>query len=235
MHALSIFLYNLGYNAPFKDDAIDPKVLNRIMEEIENDPNKTTIQNQIIRSMQKALYTTQNIGHYGLAFGFYSHFTSPIRRYPDVMTHRLMKKYLAGGTTGPKDQGYFEALCLRCSEREKDASEAERNSIRYKQVEYMSYRIGQEVNCLVSGITNFGVFLEDEYSKCEGLVKFKDLGDEFFKFDQKSYTVQGDRGTIIRMGDVYKCKVAKTDLELKTIDYQIISKVREMGKKKLQK
>lgn len=97
----------------------------------------------------------------------------------------------------------------------------------------MSYRIGSEVNCLVSGITNFGVFLEDEYSKCEGLVKFKDLGDEFFKFDQKSYSVQGDRGTIIRMGDVYKCKVMKTDLELKTIDYSIISKVREMGKKKL--
>lgn len=92
MHALSIFLHNLGYNAPFKDDTIEPKVLNRIMEEIENDPNKTTIQNQIIRSMQKAIYTTENIGHYGLAFGFYSHFTSPIRRYPDVMTHRLMKK-----------------------------------------------------------------------------------------------------------------------------------------------
>jgi ribonuclease R len=235
MHALSIFLHNLGYNAPFKDDTIEPKVLNRIMEEIENDPNKTTIQNQIIRSMQKAIYTTENIGHYGLAFGFYSHFTSPIRRYPDVMTHRLMKKYLAGGTTQARDKGYYEALCLRSSEREKDASEAERNSIRYKQVEYMSYRIGSEVNCLVSGITNFGVFLEDEYSKCEGLVKFKDLGDEFFKFDQKSYSVQGDRGTIIRMGDVYKCKVMKTDLELKTIDYSIISKVREMGRKKISK
>jgi ribonuclease R len=233
MHALSIFLYNLGYSAPFKDDTIDPKDLNRIMEEIEQDPNKTTIQNQIIRSMQKAVYTTQNIGHYGLAFGFYSHFTSPIRRYPDVLTHRLVKKYLAGGTSGPKDQGYFEALCLRCSQKEKDAAEAERNSVRYKQVEYMSYRIGTEVQCLVSGISNFGVFLEDEYSKCEGLIKFKDLGDEFFKFDQKSYTVQGDKGTIIRMGDVYKCRVEKADLETKTIDYKILTKVREMGKRKL--
>jgi ribonuclease R len=148
MHALSIFLHNLGYNAPFKDDTIEPKVLNRIMEEIENDPNKTTIQNQIIRSMQKAIYTTENIGHYGLAFGFYSHFTSPIRRYPDVMTHRLMKRYLIGETTSPQEKGYYEALCLRSSEREKDASEAERNSIRYKQVEYMSYRIGSEVTCL---------------------------------------------------------------------------------------
>ncbi len=235
MHALSIFLYNLGFNAPFKDDTISPKDLNRIMDEVEKDPNKTTIQNQIIRSMQKAIYTTQNIGHYGLAFEYYSHFTSPIRRYPDVMIHRLMKKYLAGGTTEPKDQAYYEALCLRSSEREKDAAEAERNSVRYKQVEYMSYRIGSEVTCLVSGITNFGVFLEDEYSKCEGLVKFKDLGDEFFKFDQKSYTVQGDRGTVIRMGDVYKCKVMKTDLELKAIDYQMISKVREMGKRRLDK
>jgi len=233
MHALSIFLYNLGYNAPFKDDTIDPKDLNKIMDELENDPNKTTIQNQIIRSMQKAIYTTDNIGHYGLAFAFYSHFTSPIRRYPDVMTHRLMKRYLKGETTDKQEKAYYEALCLRSSEREKAASEAERNSIRYKQVEYMSYRIGTEVECLVSGITNFGVFLEDNYSKCEGLVKFKDLGDEFFKFDQKSYTVQGDRGTVIRMGDVYKCKVVKTDLELKTIDYQMISKVREMGKRRL--
>ncbi len=231
MHALSIFLYNLGYNAPFKDDTIDPKDLNKIMDEIDKDPNKTTILSQIIRSMQKAIYTTDNIGHYGLAFGFYSHFTSPIRRYPDVMTHRLMKRYLKGETTDKQEKAYFEALCLRSSEREKAAAEAERNSVRYKQVEYMSYRIGQEVECLVSGITNFGVFLEDNYSKCEGLVKFKDLGDEFFKFDQKSYTVQGDRGTVIRMGDVYKCKVVKTDLELKTIDYHMISKVREMGKR----
>jgi ribonuclease R len=145
-----------------------------------------------------------------------------------------MKKYLAGGTTSPKDNSYYEALCLRSSEREKDAAEAERNSIRYKQVEYMSSRIGTEVTCLVSGISNFGVFLEDEYSKCEGLIKFKDLGDEFFKFDQKSYTVQGDRGTIIRMGDVYKCRVDRTDLETKSIDYKILSKVREMGKRKLQ-
>lgn len=235
MHALSIFLHNLGFNAPFKDDTISPSDINKVMEQIENDPSKTTIQNQIIRSMQKAIYTTKNIGHYGLAFPYYSHFTSPIRRYPDVMIHRLMKKYLAGGTTEAKDYSYYEAMCLRCSEREKDASEAERNSIRYKQVEYMSRRIGKEVTCLVSAITNFGIFLEDEYSKCEGLIKFKDLGDEFFKFDQKTYTVQGDRGTVIRMGDVYKCVVVKTDLETKTIDYKIISKVREMGKKRLEK
>lgn len=231
MHALSIFLHNLGYYAPFKDDTISPHDINKVMDEIENDPNKATIQNQIIRSMQKAIYTTKNIGHYGLAFNFYSHFTSPIRRYPDVMIHRLMKKYLAGGTTTIQDVAFYEALCLRSSEREKDASEAERNSIRYKQVEYMSYRIGQTVECLVSSITNFGVFLEDEYSKCEGLVRFKDLGDEFFKFDPKSFTVQGDRGTVIRMGDVYKCRIEKTDLELKTIDYKMLEKVRELGRK----
>lgn len=235
MHALSIFLQNLGYRAPFIDDTISPDDINRVMKEVEDDPNKTTIQNQIIRSMQKAIYTTKNIGHYGLAFDYYSHFTSPIRRYPDVITHRLMKKYLVGGKSTPQEAAYYEALCLRCSEREKDAAEAERNSIRYKQVEYMSYHIGETVECLVSGITAFGVFLEDEYSKCEGLIKFKDLGDEFFKFDKASYTVQGDKGTIIRMGDVYKCKVVKADLELKTIDYQILSKVREMGKKKLGK
>ncbi len=236
MHNLSIFLFNLGYKAPFKDDTVSPFDLNRVMESLEkdNDPNKTTIQNQIIRSMQKAVYTTQNIGHYGLAFQYYSHFTSPIRRYPDVMIHRLMKRYLLGEKTSPEEFGIFEAMCLRCSEREKDAAEAERNSTRYKQVEYMSTKIGKEVTCLVSALTNFGIFLEDEYSKCEGLIKFKDLGDEYFKFDEKSYSVIGDRGTIIRMGDVYKCIVEKTDLELKSIDYKMIQKVREMGKRKIQ-
>jgi ribonuclease R len=233
MHNLSIFLFNLGYNAPFKDDTISPYDLNNVINSLEGDPNRTTILNQIIRSQQKAVYTTQNIGHYGLAFKYYSHFTSPIRRYPDVMIHRLMKQYLKGGTTDAKEFGVYEAMCLRCSEREKDASEAERNSIRYKQVEYMSTKIGQEVTCLVSALTNFGVFLEDEYSKCEGLIKFKDLGDEFFKFDEKAYAVIGDRGTIIRMGDVYKCRVEKTDLELKSIDYKILTKVRELGKKKI--
>jgi ribonuclease R len=233
MHALSIFLHNLGYYAPFRDDTISPHDLNNVMKEVENDPNKGTIQTQIVRSMQKAIYTTKNIGHYGLAFNYYSHFTSPIRRYPDVMIHRLMKKYLSGGVTDKKDVAYYEALCLRSSEREKDAAEAERNSVRYKQVEYMSYHIGETVNCLVASVTNFGIFLEDEYSKCEGLVKFKDLGDEFFKFDQKNFTAIGDKGTVIRMGDVYRCTVVKTDLEMKSIDYRMEEKIRELGRKKL--
>jgi ribonuclease R len=145
-----------------------------------------------------------------------------------------MKKYLSGGVTDKKDVAYYEALCLRSSEREKDAAEAERNSVRYKQVEYMSYHIGETVNCLVASVTNFGIFLEDEYSKCEGLVKFKDLGDEFFKFDQKSFTAIGDKGTVIRMGDVYRCTVIKTDLEMKSIDYRMEEKIRELGRKKVQ-
>jgi len=232
MHALSIFLYNLGYNAPFKDNTISPHDLNQVMAEAENDPNKATIQTQIVRSMQKAIYSTQNIGHFGLAFKYYSHFTSPIRRFPDVMIHRLMKKYLAGGTSDDKDLAWHEAMCLRSSTKEKDASEAERGSIRYKQVEYMSYRIGTEITALVTGLSPWGIYLEDEHSKCEGMIRFKDLGQEFFKFDEKAFVVTGDQGTIFRMGDVYKCTVMKTDLELKTIDYKINSKVREMGKSK---
>jgi ribonuclease R len=235
MHTLSIFLYNMGYNAPFKDDTISPQVLNRVMEEAESDPNKQTIQTQVVRSMQKAIYSTQNIGHYGLAFKYYSHFTSPIRRLPDVLIHRLIKRYLKGETTDKKEEAWHEAMCLRSSDREKDASDAERGSIKYKQVEYMSLRIGQEFTALVTGLTAWGIYLEDEYSKCEGMVKFRDLGDEFFTFDDKNYVVKGDRGTIYRMGDVYKVKVAKADLEQKIIDYKIVSKVREMGKRKITK
>lgn len=232
MHALSIFLHNLGYNAPFIDDTISPHNLNKVMAEAEADPNKATIQTQIVRSMQKAVYSTENIGHYGLAFKYYSHFTSPIRRYPDVMIHRLMKRYLKGETSTKEDKTWHQAMCLRSSIKEKDASDAERGSIRYKQVEYMSTRIGSEIVCLVTGLSPWGIYLEDEYSKCEGMIRFKDLGSEFFKFDEKAFVVIGDQGTIFRMGDVYKCVVMKTDLELKTIDYKIVSKVREMGKSK---
>jgi ribonuclease R len=233
MHSLSIFLYNLGYNAPFKDDTISPHDLNRVMEQSENDPNRQTIQTQIVRSMQKAIYSTHNIGHYGLAFKYYSHFTSPIRRLPDVLIHRLMKKYLKGGVTDKKDEVWHEAMCLRSSQKEKDAADAERGSIKYKQVEYMSSRIGTEVTALVTGLAPHGIYLEDEYSKCEGMIRFRDLGTEFFTFDEKKYVVQGDQGTIFRMGDVYKVKVVGADMEMKTIDYQIIEKVRGISKKVL--
>jgi ribonuclease R len=234
MLALSTFLYNLGYDAPYKDDTIAPKDLNKVMMELEDDPNKGTIQNQIIRSMQKAIYTTQNIGHYGLAFEYYTHFTSPIRRYPDVMIHRLMKKYLKGGTSDQKDVTWHEVMCLRSSEREKDAAEAERSSVKYKQVEYMSHHLGEELTAVVSGLSPFGVYLEDEYSKCEGMIKFMNMGDgrEYFEFDDRQYVVKGDKGTIIRMGDVYKVKVKKADLEEKQIDYEIVSKVRSIEPRK---
>lgn len=233
MHNLSIFLYNLGYNAPFKDDTISPHDLNKVMEESVKDPNQQTIQTQIVRSMQKAIYSTHNIGHYGLAFKYYSHFTSPIRRLPDVLIHRLMKKYLKGGTTDKKDEVWHETMCLRSSQKEKDAADAERGSIKYKQVEYMSSRIGTEVTALVTGLAPHGIFLEDEYSKCEGMIRFRDLGTEFFTFDEKKYVVQGDQGTTFRMGDVYKVKVVGADLETKTIDYQIINKIRGIEAQKL--
>jgi ribonuclease R len=235
MLSLSTFLYNLGYNAPYKDDTISPKDLNKVMDELENDPNKTTIQTQIVRSMQKAIYTTQNIGHFGLALEYYSHFTSPIRRYPDDMTHRLLKKYLKGGHSEAKDQSWHERMCLRSSEREKDAADAERQSVKYKQVEYMSTRIGQEFLGIVSGLTNFGIFIEEENSRCEGLIKYKDLGDgsEFYEFDKLQYMAKGDRGSFVRLGDVYKIKVVGTDIENMMIEYKLLEKVREISKKKI--
>jgi exoribonuclease R/very-short-patch-repair endonuclease len=235
MLSLSTFLYNLGYNAPYKDDTISPKALNDVMDELTNDPNKTTIQTQIVRSMQKAIYSTKNIGHFGLALEFYSHFTSPIRRYPDDMTHRLLKKYLKGGSSDAKDESWHERMCLRSSEREKDAADAERQSVKYKQVEYMGARIGQEFTGIVSGLTNFGIYIEEENSRCEGLIKYKDLGDgsEFFEFDKMQYLAKGDRGSFVRLGDVYKIKVLSTDLENRIIEYKLLEKVREITKKKI--
>jgi ribonuclease R len=144
-----------------------------------------------------------------------------------------MKKYLKGEVTDKKDEVWHEAMCLRSSQKEKDAADAERGSIKYKQVEYMSSRIGTEVTALVTGLAPHGIFLEDEYSKCEGMIRFRDLGTEFFTFDEKKYVVQGDQGTTFRMGDVYKVKVVGADMEMKTIDYQIISKIRGIEKQKL--
>jgi ribonuclease R len=144
-----------------------------------------------------------------------------------------MKKYLKGETTDKQGEIWHETMCLRSSQKEKDAADAERGSIKYKQVEYMSARIGSEVTALVTGLAPHGIYLEDEHSKCEGMIKFRDLGTEFFTFDEKKYVVQGDQVSTFRMGDVYKVKVVGADLETKTIDFQIISKVRGIERQKI--
>ena len=220
---LSIFLRNLGLKVHLHDGIIPSSDLNHVVENLEGKPEADTVQTRIIRSMQKAEYTVNNIGHYGLAFGFYTHFTSPIRRYPDVLVHRLLSTYLSGGAVEEKKSAWLAGACEYSSEREKEASEAERGSIRYKQVEYMSSRIGETYNGIVSGLSEWGVYIEEEVTKCEGMVMLRDVDEDFYTFDERKYEVRGERsGRTFTLGDKLKIKVRAADLRTKTIDYELI-------------
>jgi ribonuclease R len=220
---LSIFLKNLGYNIHLKDGQLNPKELNKILEGLDGKPEKDTVQTHVTRSMQKAVYSTNNIGHYGLAFEYYTHFTSPIRRYADVMVHRLLEVYLKGGKLGRDKWALYASLCNFASSREKEAADAERGSIKYKQVEYMSVRLGKEFDGVISGLSEWGVYVSEKESHCEGMVKLGDLGDDYYSFDEKKYEIKGEKtGEVFKLGQAVRFKVTQTDLERKIIDYALV-------------
>jgi ribonuclease R len=180
--------------------------------------------------MAKAIYTTENIGHYGLGFHYYTHFTSPIRRYPDVMAHRLLQYYIdadAGKNVGkPADQNELEQECKHCSEREKAAAEAERASIKYKQVQFLQDKVGQEFDGIVSGVTEFGFFVELEGNKCEGMVHVRNLHDDRYVFEQERYCLRGMRtGKIISLGDSVRVLIKSADLIKKQIDFELVGDI----------
>ena len=170
--------------------------------------------------MQKARYSIYTIGHYGLAFDFYTHFTSPIRRYPDLMVHRLLTRYLAGGRTAQADK--YETLCEHSSAMEQTAASAERASIKYKQVEFMSERIGQVFEGVISGVTEWGLYVEINENKCEGMIPMRDLGNDYYEFDEKNYCLIGRRfHRKFSLGDPVKIKVARANLEKKQLDFTL--------------
>lgn len=172
--------------------------------------------------MQKARYSTENDGHYGLAFTYYTHFTSPIRRYPDMMVHRLLERYLAGGRSVQKQK--WEELCDHSSKMEQLASNAERASIKYKQVEFMKDKLGMVFDGVISGVTEWGLYVELNENKCEGLVPIRDLDDDFYEFDEKSYCLMGRRTKRqYRLGDTITIKVVQANLERKQLDFMLVS------------
>jgi ribonuclease R/exosome complex exonuclease DIS3/RRP44 len=179
------------------------------------------IETLTIRTMSKAVYTTQNIGHYGLSFDYYSHFTSPIRRYPDVMTHRLLQHYLEGGDT-PKALSY-EEKCKHSSKREELASKAERSSIKYMQVKYMQDHKDEVFEGVITGVTEWGIYVEIATNKCEGMVRIKDIKSDFYMFDEKQYAIVGkSTKRMYQLGDDVKIQVKKADLERKHLDFNLI-------------
>lgn len=195
--------------------------INRMLAEVKGKGEENYLATLAIRSMAKAIYTTDNIGHYGLGFDYYTHFTSPIRRYPDMMVHRLLERYLAGGRSVNVQK--LEDQCKHSSEMEQLAATAERSSIKYKQVEYMQEHIGQQYSGIISGVTEWGLYVELNDNLCEGLVPMRDLADDYYDFDEKNHCLVGRRHNHrYRLGDNVDIKVARADLEKKQLDFVLI-------------
>jgi len=225
MADLAFFLKSLGHKVTLKDGLIPTEQINGIISKLGPDSlMKDTVQRAVVRSMAKAVYSTRNIGHYGLAFKDYTNFTSPIRRYPDVIVHRLLMELQEGTKTGKENLGdklkTYQDMTRIASEQEKRAADAERASIKYKQVEYMSTRIGQTFDGVISGITEFGMYVEELETKCEGMVRVRDMGDDFYVFNEKKLELVGQKKKkVYRFGEKIKITVRGVDLERKTIDY----------------
>lgn len=216
LQTFSEFAKQFGHKLQIEDAAVS-RSLNKLMDEIEGKPEQNVLQSLAVRAMAKAKYTTEAKGHFGLAFDHYTHFTSPIRRYPDMMVHRLLQHYLDNGKSVSKKE--FEDKCVHSSEREKRAADAERASIKYKQVEFMSMAEDKVYNGIITGVTDFGVFVEIVETKCEGMARLADMKDDFYEFDEKNYRIIGRRRKkIYRLGDEIKVRVKKTDVDRRMID-----------------
>jgi ribonuclease R len=213
------FAKQFGHKVNVEGSSVS-RSLNTLMAEIEGTPEQNVLQSLAVRTMAKAKYTTEAKGHFGLAFDHYTHFTSPIRRYPDMMVHRLLQHYLDNGKSVNKKE--YEEKCIHSSEREKRAADAERASIKYKQVEFMSLTTTKVFKGIISGVMEFGIFVEIIETKCEGMVRMSDMKDDFYEFDEKNYRVIGRRRKkIYRLGDEVTVRVKKTDVDRRQIDLTI--------------
>lgn len=220
---LKIFVNAIGYDFSPKESGVTTHDINNLFKQIEGKPVEDLIKITAIRTMSKAVYSTKNIGHFGLAFKYYTHFTSPIRRYPDLMVHRIMKMELEGDKIPKEELKKYEKLTLTSTEQEIEATQAERDSIRYKQVEYMKEHIGEVFDGKITGVAEFGIFVEDVETKSEGLVHVSKIGDDFYTLDKKTYSIKGERSKkSYTLGDKVRVKLTGADLDNKTLDFVFV-------------
>ena len=222
--AMQTVIAKFGYKIDFRNKGDISKSLNSLMEQVNGKKEQNLIDTLAIRSMSKAKYSTDNIGHYGLAFDYYSHFTSPIRRYPDIMVHRLLQHYLDGGKS--VDEDTYETKCLHFSTMEGLATNAERDSIKYMQVKYMQDHKDEEFLGVISGVTEWGIFVEIIENKCEGMVRIRDIKDDYYTFDEKQYALKGETsGKLLQLGDEIYVKVKNADLVKKQLDFNFLRRI----------
>ncbi len=215
------FITRFGYKLIEDDKTSLPKAMNKLLHSVTGKKEQNIIETLALRSMAKAVYSTDNIGHYGLSFKHYTHFTSPIRRYPDMMVHRLLSVYLDEENPGSKEK--FQKLCDHSSKMERLAAEAERASVKYKQVEYMSDKTGKEFEGVISGVTEWGIYVEIIENQCEGMIHIRELADDFYEYDEECYCIKGrSTGKVYTLGDRVNIEVVKADLQKKQLDYRLV-------------
>ncbi len=223
MQNLATFAKALGYDLRLgKDGVVTARDLNHLLDQVEDTPHESLIRTAAIRSMQKAVYSTKNVGHFGLAFDFYTHFTSPIRRYPDLLVHRVLAKHLHNEPFADRDIVTFQHIAETSTAREIDAAIAERESKKLKQVEYMSSRVGQTFDGVISGVAKWGLYVEDKETKSEGMIGMRAIGDDYYVFNEKTYSITGEKTKKkFTLGDPIRFKVLGADLDKRMLDYGI--------------
>jgi ribonuclease R len=222
---LSMFVHALGYEFETNKGMVRATTINKLMKEVEGKPEENLIKTASIRSMAKAIYSTKNIGHFGLAFKYYTHFTSPIRRYPDLMSHRMLRRHLDGTHIGEHETAKYEQVSIQSSQREMEAVSAERDSIKYKQVEYLMNRVGEEFDGVITGVTDWGIYVQEKSCLADGMVRLSSIKSDYFEHEASKYRIKGQKtGKTYRLGDQVRVKLLRADKDERQLDFELITK-----------